>query len=94
MIIQGGMIAMDENNRYDINHHLDIRGRVCPMTYVYTKLKLEEMKSGEILEVILDFPGAIKNIPKSAKQQNLGDTVEIREIDSEKKMWVLLIKKI
>jgi tRNA 2-thiouridine synthesizing protein A len=81
-----------DTSNFKITKRLDIQGKVCPMTYVYTKVNLEKMNPGEILEVTLDFPAAIKNIPKSAKQQNLGDTIEIREIIPQKK-WILLIRR-
>ena len=32
-----------KDNGYQQIKELDIRGKVCPMTFVYTKLKLEEM---------------------------------------------------
>jgi tRNA 2-thiouridine synthesizing protein A len=86
-------VRTNESSRFEVKKKLDIRGKVCPMTYVYTKITLEKMNSGDILEVILDFPGAIRNIPKSAKQQNLGETIEIKEIVKEK-VWILLIKRI
>ena len=73
---------------------LDIRGKVCPMTFVYTKLKLEEMNSGEILEVILDFPAALKTIPANCERQKLGTILEVKSLDSEKETWLLKIKKI
>lgn len=73
---------------------LDIRGKVCPMTFVYTKLNLEKMKKGEILEVMLDFPAAVENIPASCKRQNIGEILEINELNLEKKTWLLKIKKI
>lgn len=75
-------------------YKLDIRGKVCPMTFVYTKLQLEKMNSGELLEVILDFPAAVKNIPDSCERQDLGEIVEIREINKTKKEWILTIKKL
>jgi TusA-related sulfurtransferase len=75
-------------------HRLDIRGKVCPMTFVYTKLQLEKMNTGELLEVILDFPAAVKNIPDSCERQDLGEIVDIREINKAKKEWVLTIKKL
>ncbi len=73
---------------------LDIRGKVCPMTFVYTKLTLEKMNAGEILEVTLDFPAAIKNVPASVKRQKLGDILDIEILNNEKKTWILTIKKI
>ena len=84
---------MSEKTDVRITKRLDIQGKVCPLTYLYTKLSLEKMNPGEILEVTLDFPAAIKSIPKSAKQQNLGETISIREVIPQKK-WILLIKRI
>lgn len=81
-------------SKYVITKKLDIRGKLCPLTYVYTKLNLEKMEPGEILEVTLDFPAAVENVPKSAKQQNLGETLEIKEVNSDKKTWILIIKRI
>ncbi len=74
---------------------LDIKGKVCPMTFVYTKLTLEKMDEGEILEVVLDFPPAAENVPSSVKRQNLGEVLEIEELetDSQKKSWRIKIKK-
>ena len=74
--------------------HLDIRGRVCPMTFVYTKLTLEELDKGDILEVLLDFPAAVNNIPENCKRQSLAELLEIKELDSEKKVWCLKLKKL
>ncbi len=73
---------------------LDIRGKVCPMTFVYTKINLEKMKKGEILEVILDFPPAVENIPVSCRQQELGEILEIKKLPTNPKEWVILIKRI
>ncbi len=48
---------------------LDLRGVVCPMNFVKTKLKLESMEDGEILEVVLDSGEPIQNVPKSLKDE-------------------------
>lgn len=73
---------------------LDIRGKICPMTFIYTKLTLEEMNSGEYLEVLVDYPPAVENIPYSCKRQDLAETFEIKEFDSDKNVWQLILKKI
>ena len=73
---------------------LDIRGKVCPITFVYTKLNLEKMNKGEILEITLDFPPALENVPASCKRQNIGELLEIIENDTIEKTWILKIKKI
>jgi TusA-related sulfurtransferase len=45
---------------------LDLRGEVCPYTFVRTKLALEEMALGTVLEVLVDHEPASRSIPKSA----------------------------
>src|SRR5947209_5493027 len=46
---------------------LDLRGVMCPINYVKTKLKLEMMEPGEVLEVWLDAGEPIKNVPQSLR---------------------------
>lgn len=85
---------MSLNNEGESIKKLDICGKVCPMTFIYTKLALEEMETNEILEVLLDFPAAIENVPDSCKRQDLAELLEVKEIDSNKKTWTLLFRKL
>ena len=85
---------MSLNNEGESIKKLDICGKVCPMTFIYTKLALEEMETNEILEVLLDFPAAIKNVPDSCKRQDLAELIEVKEIDSNNKKWKLLFRKL
>lgn len=48
---------------------LDLSGVMCPMNFVKTKLQLEEMERGQILEVILDDGEPVKNVPRSVKAE-------------------------
>lgn len=48
---------------------LDLRGVLCPINFVKTKLKLEEMSEGEVLDVILDDGEPMKNVPRSVKAE-------------------------
>jgi tRNA 2-thiouridine synthesizing protein A len=48
---------------------LDLRGDVCPYTFVKTKLKLEEIESGEELIVTFDHAPAVENVPRSLKNE-------------------------
>jgi sulfite reductase (ferredoxin) len=43
----------------------DLRGTACPLNYVKAKLKLESLKTGELLELHLDEGEALDNVPKS-----------------------------
>ncbi|HEY8146491.1 MAG TPA: sulfurtransferase TusA family protein [Kofleriaceae bacterium] len=47
---------------------LDLRGEVCPYTFVRTKLALEEMALGSVLAVLVDHEPASRNIPRSARE--------------------------
>ncbi|HEY4707663.1 MAG TPA: sulfurtransferase TusA family protein [Thermodesulfobacteriota bacterium] len=55
--------------KVESNDTLDLRGVVCPINFVKTKLKLEMMNPGEVLEVILDSGDPIQNVPKSIKEE-------------------------
>lgn len=47
---------------------LDLRGEVCPYTFVRTRLALEEMALGSVLAVLVDHEPASRNIPRSARE--------------------------
>ncbi len=47
------------------NYSLDITNEVCPMTFVKTKLLVERMSSGEILEIRLKGAEPLGNVPRS-----------------------------
>ncbi|MDR0769466.1 MAG: sulfurtransferase TusA family protein [Dysgonamonadaceae bacterium] len=67
----------------------DLRGFVCPMNFVQTKLQLAAMQSGETLEIWLDDGHPINNVPASIR--NEGHTIlEQTQIDN---YWRVLIKK-
>lgn len=48
---------------------LDLRGEVCPMTFVKTKMKLEELKAGQKLEVVLPAGESMRSVPISVKEE-------------------------
>jgi TusA-related sulfurtransferase len=48
---------------------LDITGEVCPLTFVRTKLLIEGMKRGEIVEIRLKGREPLDNVPRSLRQQ-------------------------
>ncbi len=51
------------------NERIDITGDICPMTFVKTKLKLEKMERGELLEVKLCEGEPLSNLPRSVEQE-------------------------
>jgi TusA-related sulfurtransferase len=46
---------------------LDLRGVKCPLNWAHAKVRLERMKRGQILELILDDPRGARDIPRAAE---------------------------
>ena len=44
---------------------INLKGTTCPLNFVKTKLALEKMAPGELLEVTLDLGEPEKNVPMS-----------------------------
>ena len=71
----------------------DLRGVMCPMNYVKTKLKMEMMDHGEQLEVWLDAGDPIKNVPMSLR--NDGHKILAEEaLDTEQNHFKILVEKV
>ena len=49
--------------------NLDITQDRCPMTFVKTKLKLEELEPGDTLEILLTTGEPLNNVPRTATEQ-------------------------
>ena len=83
--------SVGENNTEAIEPDIkkDFRGVMCPMNFVKTKIALTPMKSGQILEILLDDGAPIENVPGSVK--NEGHTVlSTEKVDN---YWKVLIRK-
>jgi len=75
--------------QYKIDQHIDITKEICPMTFVKTKLKLETMSAGEILEVTLREGEPLRNVPKSVEQ----DGHKILDLHQEGDIYKLIIER-
>lgn len=49
----------------EFDAQLDLRGTPCPINFVRTKLKLESMVAGTVLEIWLDPGEPIEQVPDS-----------------------------
>jgi len=68
----------------------NLKGEVCPMTFVKTILELEKLKQGKKIKIFYDSDEAKINVPKSL--QELGHKVlEIK--DTSKNDFYILIEK-
>lgn len=59
---------MEEQNCEKKHYFLDIREEVCPMTFVKTKLMLERLPAGAVLEVLLKGTEPLHNVPRSVEE--------------------------
>ncbi|MDR0531058.1 MAG: sulfurtransferase TusA family protein [Oscillospiraceae bacterium] len=48
---------------------LDITDVVCPVTFVKTKVALEELEVGEELEIRMNEGEPVRNVPRSLKEE-------------------------
>lgn len=66
---------------------LDLRAVICPINFVKTKLKLEEMKQGEILEIVIDEGEPMANVPRSIKEEG-HKIIKVEKIDHHFRLWI------
>ena len=75
---------MSENTA---DEKIDLRGVLCPINFVKTKLKLEMMKSGQVLEVTLDDGEPMRNVPRSIKEEG-HKVIKVEQFDDGYKIFV------
>jgi TusA-related sulfurtransferase len=75
---------------FAIDRTLDIRGQVCPMTFVRAKLAIEKMALGEVLEILVDHQPASVNVPRSMEYE--GQAV-LRVERAGEALWRICIRK-
>jgi tRNA 2-thiouridine synthesizing protein A len=73
-----------------VDQRLDLKGVSCPLNFVKTKLKLEGMEAGKILEVVLDDGEPITNVTASVKEEGH----QILKVEKISEHWKLVIKKV
>lgn len=73
-------------NRYSI----DVRGYVCPYPQLLTMRALESLSSYDILEVILDNPPSVRDIPFAIKEK--GYDVSTNQSRVAKGTWKMFIQ--
>lgn len=74
----------------EIDRAIDIKGEICPYTYVKSKLALEEMEKGEVLEIITDHKPAVENIPKSMENEG-HEVLLVNQINQTD--WKIVVRK-
>jgi len=78
------------NDEYKIDKELNIKGEVCPYTFVKTKLALETLEAGKILKIIVDHLPATENVPRSLKGEG-NEVLDVSPINDTD--WQIITKK-
>ncbi len=74
-----------------VDRELDLKGEVCPFTFVKSKLILEQMEPGQVLRVILDYKPSVENVPKSMREEGQ-EVIEVKEIGEN--LWEVIVRKV
>lgn len=72
-----------------VTKSIDERGEVCPVPDVDAKRALAKMNSGDILEVLIDYPLSKERIPANATKDG-HEVLAIEETGTSE--WRILIK--
>jgi TusA-related sulfurtransferase len=72
-----------------VDRHLDLKGEVCPYTFVKSKLAIEQMEAGQILKVTVDNSESASNVPRSLELEGH----EVLEVELERpSVWNIVVK--
>ncbi len=80
--IPGGLVEDDS---------IDLRGEVCPYTFVKSKLALEDMEVGQVLRIVLDHLPAVDNCPRSFLNEGQ-EILGVQPIDDTD--WAVVVRKL
>jgi very-short-patch-repair endonuclease/TusA-related sulfurtransferase len=68
---------------------LDIRGEVCPYTFLRAKLALEPMDAGQVLRVVLGNETSARDVPKSLADAGHA----VLGVEQSGDLWVVTVRK-
>jgi tRNA 2-thiouridine synthesizing protein A len=73
----------------EATRELNLKGKVCPYTFLESMLTLEEMEDGEVLKVIVDYPQAVDDVPQSLRNEGY-KILGIEQINQTD--WAILVQ--
>jgi TusA-related sulfurtransferase len=68
---------------------LNLRGIKCPLNWAHAKVALEKMRRGEKLELLLDDPRGVRDLPRAAEAEGYA----VLEIVQTSGVWRISIEK-
>jgi tRNA 2-thiouridine synthesizing protein A len=87
-------IGRQENARREprprcADRELNLKGKICPYTFIESMLALEEMETNQILRVIVDYPPAVCDVPRSLRSEGY-EILEVAGLNETD--WEILIR--
>lgn len=79
------------NEAIKVDREIDLKGEVCPYTFVKSKLVMEEMEVGQVLRVIVDYLPSATNVPRSMKNEGQ-EVLEVAPLNDSD--WRITIRKL
>jgi tRNA 2-thiouridine synthesizing protein A len=75
--------------KIQVDQELNLKGKICPYTFVESMLALEEMEIGQVLRVIVDYAPSACDVPKSLTREGyeILDVSKINETD-----WAIVVR--
>jgi len=73
-----------------VDEELNLRGEVCPYTFVKSKLALEELEAGQVLRVVVDNQSSADNVPRSLANEGQ-KVLEVSKVNATD--WAILVEK-
>ncbi len=67
---------------------LDLRGTPCPINFVRTKLRLQQMSPGSLLEVWLDAGEPIEQVPPSLTMEGY----QVEQVQEQTGFFALFVR--
>ena len=74
-----------------VDQQINLKGEVCPYTFVKTMLALEEMEVGQVLQVIVDHLPAVENVPRSLMNEGY-EILEVTQINDTD--WLITVRNV
>ena len=72
-----------------VDNELNLKGKICPYTFIETMLTLEEMEPDKVLRVIIDYPPAACEVPQTLKNEGY-EVLEVCPINGTD--WVIVVR--
>lgn len=73
-----------------VDKKINIKGLICPYTFVKSKVAIEDMEVGEVLEILLDYEEASRSIPKSMEDHG-HKVLKVEKINDTD--WIIQVRK-